>query len=174
MGRRADAALRGSFDLSIWVRSRPRSNSADQRWSWIWRSLISSMSRPFAFLIHARRREFPCRTAPPTYERGCPVNGSGLWHERERKGRNGKYGNENKRSTRTWSLGGRIVLEQSDPASQKKGLNVVAAQLPLTSIDADVGVTKNLLAAFDRPGRACRSLLRRRRCFLGRRTACRT
>jgi pimeloyl-ACP methyl ester carboxylesterase len=37
------------------------------------------------------------------------------------------------------------------PLLQKKGLNVVAAQLPLTSIDADVGVTKNLLAALTGP-----------------------
>lgn len=37
------------------------------------------------------------------------------------------------------------------PLLQKKGLNVVAAQLPLTSIDADVGVTKNLLTALTGP-----------------------
>jgi hypothetical protein len=33
------------------------------------------------------------------------------------------------------------------PLLQKKGLNVVAAQLPLTSVDADIAVTNNLLAA---------------------------
>jgi pimeloyl-ACP methyl ester carboxylesterase len=37
------------------------------------------------------------------------------------------------------------------PLLQKNGLNVVAAQLPLTSIDADVSVTKNLLAALSGP-----------------------
>jgi pimeloyl-ACP methyl ester carboxylesterase len=37
------------------------------------------------------------------------------------------------------------------PLLQKKGLNVVAAQLPLNSIDADVGVTKSLLAALTGP-----------------------
>jgi pimeloyl-ACP methyl ester carboxylesterase len=37
------------------------------------------------------------------------------------------------------------------PLLQAKGLNVVAAQLPLTSIDADVAITKNLLAALSGP-----------------------
>ena len=37
------------------------------------------------------------------------------------------------------------------PILQKNGLNVIAAQLPLTSIDADVAVTKNILAAFSGP-----------------------
>jgi pimeloyl-ACP methyl ester carboxylesterase len=37
------------------------------------------------------------------------------------------------------------------PLLQKNDLNVVAAQLPLTSIDADVAVTKNLLAALSGP-----------------------
>ena len=37
------------------------------------------------------------------------------------------------------------------PLLQKNGLNVVAAQLPPTSIDADVAVTKNLLAALSGP-----------------------
>jgi pimeloyl-ACP methyl ester carboxylesterase len=37
------------------------------------------------------------------------------------------------------------------PILQKNGLNVVAAQLPLSSIDADVAVTKNLLAALNGP-----------------------
>jgi pimeloyl-ACP methyl ester carboxylesterase len=37
------------------------------------------------------------------------------------------------------------------PLLQKKGLNVVAAQLPLSSIDADIAVTKNLLAAVQGP-----------------------
>src|SRR6201997_1527795 len=37
------------------------------------------------------------------------------------------------------------------PLLQKKSLNVVAAQLPLTSVDADIAVTKNLLAALQGP-----------------------
>ena len=37
------------------------------------------------------------------------------------------------------------------PLLQKKGLNVVAVQLPFTSIDADVAVTKNLLFALGSP-----------------------
>jgi pimeloyl-ACP methyl ester carboxylesterase len=37
------------------------------------------------------------------------------------------------------------------PLVQKHGLNVVAAQLPLTSVDADIGVTKNLLATLKGP-----------------------
>ena len=37
------------------------------------------------------------------------------------------------------------------PLLQAKGLNVVAAQLPLTSIDADLAVTRNLLAALSGP-----------------------
>src|SRR5258708_34526691 len=37
------------------------------------------------------------------------------------------------------------------PLLQKKGLNVVAAQLPLTSVDADIAVTKNLLASVQGP-----------------------
>jgi hypothetical protein len=33
------------------------------------------------------------------------------------------------------------------PLLQAKGLNVVAAQLPLTSIDEDIEATRNLLAS---------------------------
>src|SRR5258708_40182362 len=37
------------------------------------------------------------------------------------------------------------------PLLQKKGLNVVAAQLPLTSVEADIAVTKNLLGMLKGP-----------------------
>jgi len=37
------------------------------------------------------------------------------------------------------------------PLLQKKGLNVVAAQIPLTSIDDDIAVTRNLLATQGAP-----------------------
>src|SRR6266853_4116978 len=77
------------------------------------------MSRRFAFRIRARRREFPCYTAPPISGRGCRRNVSG--RKNNRKGEQDGNGNESKRSTRTRGVGGRIVLEQSDPhAAEEK------------------------------------------------------
>ncbi len=37
------------------------------------------------------------------------------------------------------------------PLLQKKGFNVVAAQLPLTSLEDDIAVTKRLLSAVNGP-----------------------
>ena len=38
-------------------------------------------------------------------------------------------------------------MEQVIPLLQKKGLNVIAVQIPLTSLDNDISVTRNALAA---------------------------
>jgi len=71
--------------------------------------------------------------------------------EEQPKGKKDGNGNESKRGTRTRSVGGRIVLEQSDPTAAEESLNVVAAQLPLTSVEADIAVTKNLLGMLNGP-----------------------
>ena len=39
------------------------------------------------------------------------------------------------------------------PILQNQGFNVVAAQIPLTSLDDDIGMTKNLLASQKGPTR---------------------
>src|SRR5260370_39874122 len=76
------------------------------------------MSRRFAFRIRARRREFLCYTAPPVSGRGCRRNASG--RKNSRKSEKDGNGNESKRGTRTRSVGGRIVLEQSNPPAAEE------------------------------------------------------
>src|SRR5258708_35239931 len=67
--------------------------------------------------VWGRRGNFLSASAPPISGRGCRRNARG--RKNRRKGRKDCNGNESKRSTRTRSVGGRIVLEQSDPAAAK-------------------------------------------------------
>src|SRR6266446_1656245 len=121
------------------------------------------MSRRFTFGIRARRREFPCYTAPPISGRGCRRNASG--RKNNRKGEEDGNGNESKRSTRTRGMGGRIVLEQSDPPAaeekcERRG-GSTAAHLGRGGHCSDEELARHV----EGPSGARRSFLRRRRNF---------
>src|SRR6266446_1963292 len=121
------------------------------------------MSRRFTFGIRARRREFPCYTAPRISGRGCRRSASG--RKNNRKGEEDGNGNESKRSTRTRSVGGRIVLEQSNPPVAEEKFErrggSTAAHFGRGRHSSDEELARHV----EGPSRACRSLLRRHRNF---------
>src|SRR6266446_4828097 len=121
------------------------------------------MSRRFTFGIRARRREFPCYTAPPISRRGCRRSASG--RKNNRKGEKDGNGNESKRSTRTRSVGGRIVLEQSDPPPAEEKFERRGGSTAAHFGRGRHGSDEELARHVDWPSRACRSLLRRRRNY---------
>src|SRR5580704_4072364 len=105
-------------------------------------------------------REFVYYAAPPISGQGCRRNASG--RKNSRMGKKDGNGNESKRSTRTRSVGGRIVLEQSDPPATEETFErdggSTAAHFGRGRHSGD----KELAQHVEGPSRACRSLLRRR------------
>src|SRR5260370_17183489 len=114
--------------------------------------------------MREKRGEFRCYRATPISGRGWRRNASG--RKNSRKGEKDGNGNESKRSTRTRSVGGRIVMEQSDPPAaeakfERRG-GSTSTHFGRGRHSSDAELARHV----EGPRCACRSLLRRHGNFL--------
>src|SRR6266851_9748530 len=104
--------------------------------------------------------------APPISGRGCRRSANG--GKNSRKGEKDGNGNDSKRSTRTRSVGGRIILEQGDPPAAEEKFErrggSTAAHFGRGRHSSDEELARHV----EGPSRARRSLVRRRRSFRSR------